>query len=372
MAADLYAALGVEKTAGQDEIKKAYRALARKYHPDANQGDPAAEERFKEISHAYDILSDPDKRREYDRGPAFFGGGGAGGGAPFGGGGAGGGGFGDFADIFGSIFRGGGRGGRGGGSQPLRGQDVEVTVNISFEQAMKGVQLPVTVEKRSACPTCKGSGAKPGTAPRLCPECNGRGVRGRDLGAFALSEPCPRCQGNGTVVESPCETCGGAGTRLGEERLRVRIPAGVKDGTKIRLRGKGEAGIRGGPPGDLLVVSRVSPSVLYTRQGDDLVLEVPVTFAEAALGAKVEVPTIDGPISLTVPEGSASGKSLRVRGKGAPRVSGGGRGDLIARLRVDVPPSLTKTQREALERFANLDRRNPRDALFAAAEGGGS
>jgi molecular chaperone DnaJ len=363
---DLYATLGVSRTASADEIRKAYRKLARVHHPDANPDDPKAEERFKEISHAYDVLSDPDKRREYDRGPSFFGGNGPRPGA----GTTGGGGFGDFADIFSSIFRGGARGGRTG--QPLRGQDVEVAVNVSFEQAMRGLQLPVTVEKRSACPTCKGSGAKPGTAPRLCPECNGRGVRGRDLGAFALSEPCPRCNGNGTVVEQPCETCGGAGTKLGEERLRVRIPAGVKDGTKIRLRGKGEAGVRGGPPGDLLVVTHVAPSVLYARQGDDLVLEVPVTFAEAALGAKVEVPTIDGPISLTVPAGSASGKSLRVRGKGAPRVSGGGRGDLIARLRVDVPPSLTKTQREALERFANLDRRNPRESLFTAAEGGGS
>ncbi|MEW6582845.1 MAG: molecular chaperone DnaJ [Actinomycetota bacterium] len=361
MAADLYAALGVPRTASQDEIKKAYRALARKYHPDANPDDPKAEERFKEISHAYDVLSDPEKRREYDRGPAFFGGNG-----PRTGGGPGMGGFGDFADIFTSIFRGGGRGGRT--AQPLRGQDIEVTVNISFEQAMTGVQLPVTVEKRSACATCRGSGAKPGTAPRLCPECNGRGVRGRDLGAFALSEPCPRCNGNGTVVEQPCETCGGAGTVLGEERLRVRIPPGVKDGTKIRLRGKGEAGVRGGPPGDLLVVSRVAPSVLYTRQGDDLVLEVPVTFAEAALGAKVEIPTIDGTISLTVPAGSESGKALRVRGKGAPRLSGGGRGDLIARLKVLVPASLTKPQREALERFANLDRRNPREGLFSSTE----
>jgi molecular chaperone DnaJ len=355
MAQDLYKVLGVAKSASDEEIKKAYRALARKHHPDRNPDDAKAEERFKEISHAYDVLGDPDKRKQYDRGPFIFGNGPQ----P---GGAGAAGFGDFADIFSSIFRGGGRG--RSGSQPLRGADVEVTVNVSFDQAMAGMQLPVSVEKRSACPTCKGSGAKPGTAPRLCPECNGRGVRGRDLGAFALSEPCPRCGGNGTVVEDPCATCGGAGTQIGEERLRVKIPAGVKDGTKIRLRGKGEAGIRGGPPGDLLVVTRVAPSTLYTRQGDDLVVEVPVTFSEAALGAKIEVPTIDGPIFLSVPAGSESGKSLRVRGKGAPRLSGGGRGDFIARLRVDVPKDLTKTQREALQRYANLDKRNPRERLF--------
>jgi molecular chaperone DnaJ len=358
VAKDLYAALGVSATASDEEIKKAYRKLARKHHPDANPDDPRAEERFKEISHAYDVLSDPEKRRAYDRGPAFFGNG------PRPGGAAGGtGGLGDFADLFSSIFRSGARGGRT--SQPLRGADVEVPVSVSFEQAMRGVQLPVTVEKRNPCATCKGSGAKPGTAPRLCPECNGRGVRGRDLGAFALSEPCPRCGGNGTVVEQPCETCGGGGTQIGEQRIRVKIPPGVKDGTKIRLRGKGEAGVRGGPPGDLIVVTRVTPSTVYARQGDDLVLEVPVTFAEATLGAKVEIPTIDGPISLTVPAGSESGKSLRVRGKGAPRLSGGGRGDLIAKFRVEVPKDLTKTQREALQRFANLDRRNPRESLFS-------
>jgi molecular chaperone DnaJ len=356
VATDLYAALGVSKTASQDEIKKAYRKLARKYHPDANPDDPRAEERFKEISHAYDVLSDPEKRREYDASRTLFGNGPR----PGGPGGAAGG-FADFADLFGSIFRG---AGRARTSRPLRGADVEVTVNLSFEQAMSGVQLPITVEKRNLCDTCRGSGAKPGTSPRLCPECNGRGVRGRDLGAFALSEPCPRCGGNGTVIEEPCPTCGGAGTVLGEQRLRVKIPPGVRDGTKIRLRGKGEAGVRGGPPGDLIVVTRVAPSRLYTRQGDDLVLDVPVTFAEAALGAKVEVPTIDGTISLTIPAGSEDGKALRVRGKGAPRLSGGGRGDLIARIRVQVPRSLTKAQREALERFARLDQRNPREGLF--------
>jgi molecular chaperone DnaJ len=365
---DLYATLGVSRKASADEIKKAYRKLARVHHPDANPDDPKAEERFKDISHAYDVLSDADKRREYDQLLAFGGrrpNGGPAGGA----GGADAGGFGDFADLFSSIFRGGGGGGgRGRATQePMarRGADVEVEVNLSFDQAMAGAQVPVSVETPVACPDCGGSGAKPGTSPRLCPDCKGRGVRGRDVGSFAFSEPCPRCGGNGTVVEQPCETCGGGGTQIGEQRIRVKIPPGVKDGTKIRLRGKGEAGVRGGPPGDLIVVTRVTPSTVYARQGDDLVLEVPVTFAEAALGAKVEIPTIDGPISLTVPAGSESGKSLRVRGKGAPRLSGGGRGDLIAKFRVEVPKDLTKTQREALQRFANLDRRNPRESLFS-------
>jgi molecular chaperone DnaJ len=364
---DLYETLGVATTASQDEIKKAYRKLARKYHPDANHGDPRAEERFKEISHAHDVLSDPDKRKEYDARSRMFGdgfrpGAGAGAGAGQQGGfGA----FGDFADMFGSIFRSRGAPRDAGRAPGRRGADIEVQVGVSFEQAMSGVQLPVAVDKRETCATCRGSGAKPGTSPKLCPECHGRGVVGRDLGSFALSEPCPRCGGEGTVVEDPCPTCGGVGAVVTQARYNVKIPAGAKDGTKIRLKGKGEAGLRGGPPGDLIVVTRVAASPLFARRGDDLELEVPVTFAEAAMGAKVEVPTTDGPIALTVPPGSESGKALRVRGKGAPKLKGGGRGDLIARLRVVVPESLTTPQREALERFAELDRQNPRSGLFA-------
>jgi molecular chaperone DnaJ len=365
-AADLYGVLGVGKDATQDDIKKAYRKLARKYHPDANPGDEKAEERFKEISHAHDVLSDPDKRRDYDASRTMFGAGGRPGGA--GGAGAGGfsGGFGDFADLFGSIFRRGGGGATAGGgtSSSMRGGDVEAAVNVSFEQAMAGVQLPVVVDVRETCATCRGSGAKAGTNPRLCPECNGRGVLGRNVGAFSLSEPCPRCGGNGTVIDDPCETCDGAGVVLQQKRYQVKVPAGAKEGTKIRLRGRGEAGLRGGPPGDLMVTIHVSPSRLYTRQGDDLVLEVPVTFPEAAIGAKVQIPTIDGPISLTVPAGSEPGKALRVRGKGAPKLNGGGRGDLIARLRVEVPNDLTRQQREALEKYARLEDGNPRERLF--------
>jgi len=241
---DLYATLGVSKTASADEIKKAYRKLARVHHPDANAGDPKAEERFKEISHAHDVLSDPEKRREYDARAAF--GGRRPNGGPSGAGAGAGGGFGDFADMFSTIFRG-GRGGAAGsaagpGSTAQKGADVEVEVNLSFDQAMAGAQVPVSVETPVACADCGGSGAKPGTNPRLCPECKGRGVRGRDLGSFAFSEPCPRCGGNGTVIDDPCPTCAGAGTTSTRSQIKVKIPAGVKDGTRIRVKGRGQAG----------------------------------------------------------------------------------------------------------------------------------
>jgi molecular chaperone DnaJ len=362
---DLYATLGVSRTASTDEINKAYRKLARVHHPDANPDDPKAEQRFKEISHAHDVLSDADKRREYDAMAAF------GGRRPNGAGpGAGGtwtagegGGFGDFADLFSSIFRG-GRAQDPREPTARRGADVEVEVNLSFEQAMAGAQVPVQVETPVACADCNGSGAKPGTSPRLCPECKGRGVRGRDVGSFAFSEPCPRCGGNGTVIDDPCPTCRGTGSTSSRSQIKVKIPPGVKDGTRIRLKGKGQAGVRGGPAGDLQVITRVAPSRLYTRRGDDLVIEVPVTFSEAALGAQVEVPTIDGRVKLRVPPGSADGRQLRLAGKGAPRLKGEGRGALIAKLRVQVPRELSDDQREALERLAALDDGDPRETLF--------
>jgi molecular chaperone DnaJ len=368
--ADLYATLGVSRTASDDEIRKAYRKLARRHHPDANPDDPKAEERFKEIGHAYDVLSDAEKRRDYDAQLAFGGRRPAGGpgGAPGDGGGMG-----DFAEMFYSLFRG-GRGGRpgagpAGSAGPAgarRGADVEVEVSLSFDQAMSGAQVPVSVETPVACAQCGGSGAKPGSSPRLCPECKGRGVRGRDAGAFAFSEPCPRCNGNGTVIDDPCPTCKGAGNTRTRSQITVKIPAGVRDGTRIRLKGKGQAGRNGGPAGDMEVVTRVTPSPLYTRKGDDLVINVPVTFPEAALGAQVEVPTIDRRrVKLTVPAGSPDGKLLRVPGQGAPRLKGEGRGDLIATLRVQVPRELSKKQRDALERFAKLDPRDPRETLFS-------
>lgn len=363
MARDLYEVLGVSRDATPEDIKKAYRKLARKFHPDQNQDDPKAEDRFKEISHAYDVLSDPDKRRQYDLGPQAFGPGGAGaGGAGFDPSGF------DFGDIFEMFGRGRGGGGAGAGQRagaPRRGGDIEVNVTLSFEQAMAGASVPVSYDVDEACRDCAGSGAKPGSKSSLCQQCRGRGVVGRNLGGFeVMSQPCPACQGTGTIIDDPCDGCGGAGARHVRRNEQVTIPAGVKTGTKIRKRGRGQAGGRGAQAGDLIVTTHVTPSRLFTRNGDDLEIDVPVTFAEAALGAKVEVPTLEGRVSLTVPAGSQSGKALRVKGKGAPRLKGSGHGDLIARLRIEVPATLTDEQREALAAFAALNGVNPRDRLF--------
>lgn len=348
-----YDTLGVSKTASQDEIKKAYRALARKYHPDTNQGDAAAEERFKEVQAAYDVVGDPDKRAEYDAGPkrVFTGAGGDGGG------------FQDFdlSDLFGGIFG----GGTGGPRQPRaqRGRDIEASVSLSFEDSLAGVTVKVPVELNGVCSACRGSGAEPGTSPVICPECRGRGVVSQSQGLFALSQPCPRCGGNGTVIEHPCAVCGGSGRRRTTKRYQVKVKPGVQDGTRIRLAGKGEPGLHGGPPGDLFVTTRVAASPVFERRGANLVIEVPVTYAEAALGATVEVPTPDGTISLKVPSGSQDGKMLRVRGKGAPKLKGSGRGDLLARVRLTVPTKLSKSEREAIENLQKVSRENPREAF---------
>jgi molecular chaperone DnaJ len=368
---DLYEILGVSKKASADEIKKAYRKLARKYHPDKNPGDAEAEERFKQVQGAYDILSDPKKRQEYDQfGSRIFTG--AGGGGPAGwnvnwSGNIGDlGDLGDISDLLGGIF-----GGRGGGRttgrarRDQRGRDVEVEVNVSFEDSLKGVTTRIPVELEAACATCNGTGAEPGTSPVVCPECRGRGVISDNQGLFALSQPCPRCRGNGTVIEKPCRTCGGSGRQRRTKRYEVKIPAGVKDGTRIKLKGKGEPGVAGGPPGDLHVVTRVGKSPLYERKGSDLVLEVPVTYAEATLGGEVEIPTPDGRISLKVPAGSQTGRTLRVRGRGVPKLNGGGRGDLLARVRVSVPTKLTKAEREAIENLKKVSREDPREKAFS-------
>ena len=357
---DLYEILGVSKTASADEIKKAYRKLARQYHPDRNPGDTDAEERFKEIQGAYDVLSDPEKRKQYDQlGSRVFQGGPGDGGFQWTGD------FGDLGDLLGGLF---GRTGGGGAStrarpRAQRGADVAVSLNLSFEDSLKGVTTKIPVELDTPCPTCAGSGAEPGTAPTICPVCRGRGVTSEDEGVFAFSRPCPRCGGNGTVVEKPCRTCKGSGRRRRTKRYTVKIPAGVKDGTQIRLKGKGEPGLAGGPAGDLVVTTRVAASPLFERRGSDLVIEVPVTYAEATLGAEVEVPTPDGRVALKVPPGTQDGKLLRIRGQGAPKLNGGGKGDLLARVRVVVPTKLTKAEREAVEALQKASTRDVREQL---------
>ncbi|HEV3479078.1 MAG TPA: molecular chaperone DnaJ [Gaiellaceae bacterium] len=345
---DLYGALGVPKGASGEEIKKAYRKLARQYHPDRNPGDASAEERFKEVQHAYDVLADPEKRKAYDRFGASDGRRGPQAGDfnfDFGD-------LGDLGDIFGGLF-GRGRGGQQQRSRAERGSDLEVQVNLSFEDSLKGVETKIPVEVEAACRDCGGSGAKPGTSPRVCPECRGRGVVSESQGLFALSQPCPRCRGNGTVIEDPCPRCRGTGRERRTRRYSVKIPAGVRDGTRIKLKGKGEAGLNGGPAGDLHVVTRVADSPVYERRGADLVVEVPVSLADAALGTEVDVPTPDGPVSMKVPAGSEHGKLLRIKGRGAPKLKGG-KGDVLARLRLQVPTKLTKKQRELYEQLRKV------------------
>jgi molecular chaperone DnaJ len=332
----LYEALGVSKNASQDEIKKAYRKLVREVHPDRN---PGSEERFKEVQSAYDVLSDPEKRAQYDRLGSANGrpGGFGAGGTTFD--------FSDFdlGDIFGGLFN---RGGRGE-AQPQRGQrgnDVEVEVRVSFEDALRGVQTTVPVQLELACHTCHGTGAAPGTAPTTCPQCNGTGTVATSQGLFALQQPCPRCHGMGSIVETPCPTCHGSGRERRTKRFTVKIPAGVKDGTRIKLKGKGEAGYGGASAGDLYVITRVEPSSVYERRGDDLVVTVPVSYSTAALGGTVEV-------SLKIPSGTEDGKLLRIKGRGAPRLKGDGKGDVLARVRIQVPKKVSKKQRELLEQL---------------------
>ena len=365
--ATLYDTLGVAKNASPDEIKKAYRKLAAKYHPDRNPGDAAAEERFKEVQTAYDTLSDAEKRKQYDTfgttngRPGFDPGN-----VNFGGGGFTINDLGDLGDLFGGLGGIFGRGARGPSQRrPERGADIEAPVNVSFEDSLRGLETRIPVDVTTACRECGGSGAQPGTAPVICPECHGRGVVSESQGLFALSQPCPRCRGNGTVIEKPCAACGGTGRERRTKRYAVKIPAGVKDGTQIKLRGKGEAGANGGPNGDLVVVTRVQPSKLFERRGSDLVVEVPITYPEAALGATVEVPTPYGErLSLKVKAGSQDGVLLRMKGHGAPRLNAKGKGDLLARLRLHVPKKLTKTEKQALEDLQKASHDDPREALF--------
>jgi molecular chaperone DnaJ len=366
---DYYKTLGVGKNASDEEIKKAYRKLARKYHPDTNRGDKQAEERFKEISQAHDVLSDPDKRKQYDRGTGPFGsfnvpGGGFDPSA-----------FGNVGDILSNLFGGGGgaRGGRGGGARgarsQMRGRDLETEVTLNFDQAVNGAQVPLAVPTSQACPTCSGTGAKPGTTPKVCPVCNGRGIESESQGIFSISQPCSNCHGTGTVIEDPCPTCAGTGAQRTVRRLRVNIPAGVRDGSRIRLAGKGEAGPRGGEPGDLYVITRVQESPVFKRNGEHLEVEVPLTIPEAVRGAVVEVPTLSGTKRLRVPRGTKHGTVQRLRGEGPPHLSGKGRGDIHYRFVIDVPASLSPEQDEAIDRLSDvMNGDNPRAKLFAQSD----
>ena len=365
MARDYYEVLGVDKKASADEIKKAYRKLARENHPDSNPDDPKAEERFKEIQEANSTLSDPEKRKQYDAAGMF---GGFGRGGP--GGAPGGAGFGDISDIFSSLFnRGrGAPGGPGGGGQ-MRGRDLETEVRLSFEQAMEGTQISVTVPKQSTCQTCGGNGAAPGTSPKTCPRCGGRGVDAQSQGFFSISQPCPECGGRGQIVEKPCGDCGGSGLTMQRKRYRVNIPAGVRDGTRIRLAGKGEDGPLGGPPGDLYVTTRVAPSPVFKRRPDgNLEVTVPITVAEAIEGATVEVPTLRGTKRIRIPPGTQHGTVQRLRGEGPPKPGGSARGDIRYPIEIEVPRDLSSDQKRALGEFSKtLNDRDPRADLLRKA-----
>jgi molecular chaperone DnaJ len=374
---DYYKTLGVGKNASDEEIKKAYRKLARKYHPDRNAGDKQAEEKFKEISQANDVLSDPDKRKAYDRGTGPLGGftNMAGGFDPsaFGGG---------FSDILSNLFGGGGGGGaagRGGAARGRtgmqRGRDLETEVTLTFDQAVNGAQVPLEVPTSQSCTTCKGTGAKPGTSPKVCPVCSGRGIEAQSQGIFSISQPCSNCHGSGTVIDDPCPTCAGSGALRKVRRLRVNIPAGVRSGSRIRLAGKGEPGVRGpagasAEPGDLFVITRVKDSAVFKRAGENFEVEVPLTIPEAIRGAVIEVPTLNGSKRLRVPRGTKHGTVQRLRGEGPPRLSGKGRGDIHYRFVIDVPASLSPEQSDAVDKLSEVMDGDPRSKLFAAqAEG---
>ena len=369
---DYYKTLGVGKGASDEEIKKAYRKLARQYHPDRNPGNKQAEERFKEISQAHDVLSDAEKRKAYDRGTGPFGSFNMPGGfdpASFGGG---------FSDILSNLFGGGGGPGdagraggvRSGRAREARGRDLETEVSLTFDQAVNGAQVPLAVPTSQPCETCHGSGAKPGTSPKVCPVCNGRGVESESQGIFSISQPCSNCHGSGTVIENPCPTCGGTGAQRSIRRLRVNVPAGVREGSRIRLAGKGEPGLRGAPPGDLYVITRVRESQVFRRSGDNLEVEVPLTIPEAIRGAVIEVPTLNGSKRLRVPRGTKHGTVQRLRGEGSPRLGGKGRGDIHYRFVIDVPSSLSPEQTEAVDKLSEVMNGDPRAGLFSAPAAG--
>jgi len=376
---DYYKSLGVPKDASAVEIKKAYRKLARQYHPDANKGSAKAEEKFKEISEAYDVLSNDKTRKEYDEARSLFGSGGFR--MPGGGGSSDGFTF-DLGDILGNARQGGanaagglgdilgglfGNGRRGGASQQARrGADVETEVTIGFEDAVHGVTVPLRMASPHPCGACRGTGARAGTTPRVCPTCNGTGAVSRSAGGFALSEPCRDCRGRGLIVDDPCPVCHGSGRAMSEHTMQVRIPAGVDDGQRIRLKGKGSPGERGGQAGDLIVLVHVRAHPVFGRSGANLTLTLPVTFPEAALGAEVKAPTLDGKaVTLKLPAGTTNGRVLRVRGRGASRRDGS-KGDLLVTIEVAVPKKVSDKAKEALEAYrAATANEDPRARLLA-------
>jgi molecular chaperone DnaJ len=366
---DFYKELGVSSDASAEEIKRAYRKLARDLHPDANPNDLAAEERFKAVSEAHNVLSDPAKRKEYDETRRLFAEGGFGrrfSTGNFGGfsgnatefnlsdlfdaagqtGGT------NIGDLFGGLF---GRGAAPRPTRPRRGNDLETETELDFLEATKGVAMPLRLTSPAPCTNCHGSGARPGTSPKVCPTCNGAGVINRNQGAFGFSEPCTDCRGTGSIIEHPCSECKGTGVTTRTRTINVRIPPGVEDGQRIRLPGQGEAGLRGAPSGDLYVTVHVRPDRVFGRDGDDLTITVPVSFAELALGTTLSVPTLEGKVGVRVPKGTADGRILRVRGRGVQK-RGGGNGDLLVTVKVAVPPNLEGAALEALEKYAAAER----------------
>lgn len=354
---DFYEILGVKKGASEDELKKAYRKLAKENHPDLHPGDKECEARFKEINEAYEVLSDPDKRAKYDQfghaafdpSQGFGGGGGFGGFEGFGG-------FGDiFSDIFGGGFGFGGGGGRNPNA-PRKGDNLRATVNIKFEEAAFGVKKDVFVSKIEQCPDCKGTGCAEGTTAEVCPDCKGTGTvmstKRTPFGMVQSSEQCPKCKGRGKIIHSPCKTCRGMGSVRRQHKVSVSIPAGIDDGQTISLKGQGNAGLNGGPAGDLLITVLVQPHARFERDGASILLDQEISFAQAALGAEVEVPTLDGKVKLNIPEGTQSSTTFRLKGKGVPFLRNGGRGDQFVTVNVAVPRGMTSTQKDALRQYA--------------------
>jgi molecular chaperone DnaJ len=354
---DYYEILGLARGASGEEIKKSYRKLAVQFHPDKNPGDKKAEERFKELSEAYEVLSDPQKRQMYDQFGHAANAGGAGGPGGFDFQGFGGASINDiFGDIFGDLFgaSAGGQRGRGGrrGRGARSGDDLRTSIDITFEEAAFGTEKVITVPKTVPCETCQGNGAKPGTQPETCNQCGGRGEVSFQQGFFAITRPCPRCNGAGQTIPNPCVSCGGSGQTKKRSQIAVKIPAGVDTGQQLKLSGEGEAGERGAPAGDLYVAINVLPHDFFTRNEFDVICEVPVTFTHAALGAEIEVPTLEGKVKLKIPPGTQSHRILRLKGKGLARLGSYGRGDQLVRVIVEVPSKLTTEQKDLLKRFA--------------------